>query len=146
MRTPFTEALAHLRLLTDEKSDRLAHDMDHRNKDHSTWWRRVKRGRGFLKRMAAVVSAPKYNPALIKNTAALTRPDFHALNEFAGRHDRLLHAVLCAYAKHQLDCENIGWDQLGDILWNVICNELGDSEAMAWTDRIKRVLAERSEE
>ncbi len=67
---------------------------------------------------------------------ALTEPDYHALNVEAGRNDRLLHAVLCAYAKHHLDCEDIGWNRLGDILHSAICNEIGDDNYIQWAERI----------
>lgn len=75
---------------------------------------------------------------LLSGIEALTRPDFHKLNVHAGRNDRLLHAVLCAYAKHNLDCDDIGWNQLGDILHAAICNEIGDDEYIAWGERIKK--------
>jgi len=53
------------------------------------------------------------------------------------KNDRLLHAVLCAYAKHRLDCYDIGWNQLGDILHAAICNEIGDEAYIEWGDRVK---------
>ena len=75
---------------------------------------------------------------LLAGVESLTKPDFHKLNVHAGRNDRLLHAVLCAYAKHHLDCEDIGWNQLGDILHDAICNEIGDDKYSAWADLIKK--------
>lgn len=45
---------------------------------------------------------------------------------------RLLHAVLCSYAKHTLECDDIGWLQLNDILHAAICNEIGDDAYCAW--------------
>lgn len=74
---------------------------------------------------------------LLSGVAGLTKPNFHKLNMRAGRNDRLLHAVLCAYAKHNLDCEDIGWSQLGDLLHNAICNEIGDEACIAWSDQMK---------
>jgi hypothetical protein len=71
-------------------------------------------------------------PLLLTGVEALVKPDYHALNVSAGRNDRLLHAVLCAYAKHECDCEDIGWDQLGDILHNAICNEIGNEAYCKW--------------
>jgi predicted RNA-binding Zn-ribbon protein involved in translation (DUF1610 family) len=74
---------------------------------------------------------------LLSGVNALTSPDWHRLNAKTHRNDRLLHAVLCAYAKHHLDCEDIGWDQLGEILCDVICNEIGDVEFQRWLERMK---------
>lgn len=68
---------------------------------------------------------------------ALTRPDYHELNKRAGRNDRLLHAVMCAYAKHTLGNEDIGWEQLGHILHNAICNEIGSDGYLHWAQLIK---------
>jgi hypothetical protein len=84
----------------------------------------------------AVNGAPKNYQHILTGVAALTNPDYHALNEHAGRNDRLLHAVLSAYAKHHLDCPDIGWNQLGDMLQSVICNEIGDDEFIKWGERI----------
>ena len=74
---------------------------------------------------------------LLNGVESLTKPDFHALNKHDGRNDRLMHAVLCAYSKHHLDCPEIGWNKLGDILHDVICNEIGDDEYIAWAERVK---------
>lgn len=76
------------------------------------------------------------NPKLLTGIKALTKPNFHELNEHAGRNDRLLHAVLCAYVKHHLGNDDIGWTKLGDILHDVICNEIGDDNYCAWAERI----------
>jgi len=75
---------------------------------------------------------------LLAGADALTNPDLLKLNEHRGRNDRLLHAVLCAFAKHSLDCEDIGWEQLGDILWAAICNEIGDDAFCGWVDEIRK--------
>ncbi len=75
---------------------------------------------------------------LLSGVKSLANPNYHKLNKHAGRNDRLLHAVLCAYAKHHLDCEDIGWNQLSDILHSAICNEIGDDEYIAWGERIKK--------
>ena len=79
---------------------------------------------------------------LLAGVEQLTKPDFHKLNVHAGRNDRLLHAVLCAYAKHHLECPDIGWNQLGDILHDAICNEIGDKEYLAWCSRLNCDQAE----
>ena len=75
---------------------------------------------------------------LLSGVESLTKPDCHKLNVHDGRNDRLLHAVLCAYAKHHLDCEDIGWNKLSDILHCAISNEIGDDEYIAWCERIKK--------
>lgn len=82
----------------------------------------------------AAVAVPSGD--LLSGVESLTKPDYHKLNQHAGRNDRLLHAVLCAYAKHHLECDDIGWDQLGEILHNAICNEIGDKEYLAWGSRM----------
>jgi len=70
---------------------------------------------------------------LLSGIAALTNPDYHALNR---RGERLLHAVLCAYAKHHFDQSEIGWEQLDDILCDAICEEIGDEAFCAWMKTI----------
>ena len=74
---------------------------------------------------------------MLTGVEALTKPDYHKLNVHAGRNDRLFHAVLCAYAKHELNAEDIGWEQLGEILHCAICNEIGDDSFLVWAARIK---------
>lgn len=74
---------------------------------------------------------------LLSGVVALTKPDYNKLNVHAGRNDRLLHAVLCAYAKHALNAEDIGWEELGDILQSAICNEIGEDTFGAWIARVK---------
>lgn len=73
---------------------------------------------------------------LLAGVQALLQPSYAEMNKHAGRNDRLLHAVLCAYAKHQLDCPDIGWSQLGTTLHNAICNEIGDDAYRAWAESI----------
>lgn len=87
-------------------------------------------------RMNAVHQSPAYRD-LLSGTDVLTNPDLLNLHEHCGRNDMLLHAVLCAFAKHNLDCEEIGWEQLGDILCDAICNEIGDDAFCRWVDRIR---------
>jgi len=84
--------------------------------------------------------APVQCSDLLAGVESLTKPEYHKLNEHAGRNDRLLHAVLCAYAKHHLDCEDIGWDQLGEMLQSVICNEIGDDAFCRWLDTMRKEL------
>ena len=83
-----------------------------------------------------LVTRPDLQP-LLSGIQALTKPDYNALNAHDGRNDRLLHAVMCAYAKHVLGSDDIGWNQLGDILHTAICNEIGDDAYIEWSDRIK---------
>ena len=75
---------------------------------------------------------------LLAGVEPLTNPNYHELNKHAGRNDRLLHAVLCAYAKHHLGCDDIGWDQLGDMLQSVICNEIGDDAFCRWLETMQK--------
>lgn len=74
---------------------------------------------------------------LLSGIDALTKPDYHRLNLHAGPNDRLLHAVLCAYAKHSLNSPDIGWDELGDILMHAITNEIGDEHYIRWAEQIR---------
>lgn len=74
---------------------------------------------------------------MLSGIKALTEPNYHKLNFCARRNDRLLHAVLCAYAKHHLGSDDIGWNHLGDILHSAICNEIGDENFCQWADQIK---------
>ena len=66
---------------------------------------------------------------LVSGLEALTKPDYHELNR---KKQRLLHACLCAYAKHYLDRDEIGWNELSEILWAAICEEIGDEQFCAW--------------
>lgn len=81
------------------------------------------------RRGAEIVSSP-----LLAGIEALSNPDYHALNR---RGERLLHAVLCAYAKHHMGDPEIGWEQLSDILHDAICNEIGDDAFCEWVKRIE---------
>lgn len=47
---------------------------------------------------------------------------------------RLLHACLCAYQKHVCDHPDIGWNELGEILHNAICESIGDDAFVTWND------------
>ena len=76
------------------------------------------------------------NTELLSDIKALKHPNFHKLNEHAGRNDRLLHAVLCAYVKHHMGSDEFGWQELSGILHDAICNEIGDVEYLAWGSRL----------
>ncbi len=69
---------------------------------------------------------------LLTGMEALAKPNFHELNQHSGRNDRLLHAVLCAYAKHCICTDDIGWNELGETLHSVICNEIGHENYCRW--------------
>lgn len=84
-----------------------------------------------------ITEAVKGRKALLSGIHALTRPDYHALNAHCGRNDRLLHAVLCAYAKWHLDDSDIGSEQLSDILYNAICESIGDNAFCKWVNTMK---------
>lgn len=48
--------------------------------------------------------------------------------------DRLLEVVKLFYRKHVLNDESIGWDELGDKLYNELSEILGDKEFCKWLD------------
>lgn len=48
----------------------------------------------------------------------------------------LLEAVKLAYRKHHLDDDSTGWDELGEMLLNVLCEAMGDAEFVAWVDEV----------
>ena len=85
-----------------------------------------------------IFEAPQkgFNPALL-DKAVLLNPNFHKLNVFCNRNDRLLHVVMMAYAKHNLECLDIGWGELGDRLHDALCNEIGDDNYIKWAEQFK---------
>lgn len=48
----------------------------------------------------------------------------------------LLEAVKLAYRKHQLDDPDIGWDELGNTLCDVICNAIGSDGFCEWLNEV----------
>ena len=48
----------------------------------------------------------------------------------------LLYACKAAYRKHHLNDDSIGWDELGMILQEAICNAIGDDGYAEWMERI----------
>jgi hypothetical protein len=78
---------------------------------------------------------------LLAGIDALVKPDYHALNVNRGRNDRLLHAVLCCYAKHTLDSDQIGWEQLNDILHSALLEAIGQEELLRWESRLNEDYA-----
>jgi hypothetical protein len=69
---------------------------------------------------------------LLQGIIGLRNPPYHlpGMNTEA----RLLHACLCAYRKHVSGNENLGWDELGDILHNAICEAIGDDGFVEWNE------------
>jgi hypothetical protein len=55
-------------------------------------------------------------------------------DELTEREKELLHAVQMAYRKHWLDDDSIGWEELGKILNNAICNAIGDDGYKEWVE------------
>jgi len=50
----------------------------------------------------------------------------------ARAHDHLISAAKAAYQKHHMGDDSIGWDELGTMLWDAICFELGEEAAYMW--------------
>ena len=46
----------------------------------------------------------------------------------------LLFACKKAYRKHVSDDPSIGWDELGDILCDALCNAMGSDEFVKWNE------------
>ena len=49
----------------------------------------------------------------------------------------LLEACKLAYRKHHLGDESIGWEELGTILLDAICNEIGDDGYQKWLEDLR---------
>jgi len=47
------------------------------------------------------------------------------------------YALKMAYRKHCLNDDSIGWEELGNILFNTLCNEMGSEEFCEWVEKIK---------
>lgn len=50
----------------------------------------------------------------------------------------LENAVKCAYRKHWLNDDSIGWDELGSILHSKLCNSMGDQQFIEWASAIAK--------
>ena len=48
-----------------------------------------------------------------------------------------LRALQMAYRKHWLNDDSIGWEELGDILLDALCNIMGADEFIAWKEAKK---------
>ncbi len=73
---------------------------------------------------------PDVKQLLLRGTVGLRNPPYHQMNDA----ERLLHVALCAYRKHVMNGEDIGWDELGDWLHNAICQVIGDDEFVKWSE------------
>lgn len=49
----------------------------------------------------------------------------------------LLDAVKCAYRKHHLGDDSIGWGELSSTLLNALCNYLGDEGFQEWLRKVR---------
>lgn len=63
----------------------------------------------------------------------LLHPPFARMSQ----EERLLRAVMMAYAKHHLGSDHIGWNELSDVLHCEICNTIGDDAFVAWGEKMK---------
>ena len=52
----------------------------------------------------------------------------------------LLKVVQAAYRKHHLDDYSIGWDELSEMMLNVLCNIMGDKEFNEWLSKQKEAV------
>ena len=59
------------------------------------------------------------------------------LHEIKLEKAQLLDAVKMVYKKHVLGLTDIGWNECGDILCNVLCNIMGDKEFQLWEDSVR---------
>jgi len=50
----------------------------------------------------------------------------------------LLHACKLAYRKYHLGDDSIGSDELGYILYDAICNAIGEREYLLWMEKVKK--------
>ena len=48
----------------------------------------------------------------------------------------LLEAVKACYMKHQLDSDVFGWEEIGTILLDALCNTLGDKGFQEWLELV----------
>lgn len=46
--------------------------------------------------------------------------------------ESMLEALKMAYRKHHMGDESIGWSELGDIMHDALCNEMGDDAYIEW--------------
>lgn len=92
-------------------------------------------------------SGPHYSypKSITGGMKCLAEPDFVKLNECAGRNDRLLHALMAAYATMQLDSDAISPLVLNDIMLTAIANEIGWDTFQDWAENISPTESEQSD-
>ena len=59
---------------------------------------------------------------------------------------KTLDACKMAYRKHHLNDDTIGWYELGEILWNAICNEMVDDKALQWSRALKEPEGQKDQD
>jgi hypothetical protein len=52
----------------------------------------------------------------------------------------VLETLMMAYRKHCMEDDSIGWDELGDRLFNSLCLLLGDDGFIKWKERISKKI------
>jgi hypothetical protein len=50
----------------------------------------------------------------------------------------LVTACQMAYRKHVLDDDSIGWDELGEVLKDALCNVMTDENFVEWVKSVKK--------
>lgn len=55
--------------------------------------------------------------------------------------DQLINAVQMAYRKHHLADDSIGWDELGTVLLDALCDAMGDREYQVWVEKARESAA-----
>lgn len=48
--------------------------------------------------------------------------------------------IQMAYEKHCLNDDNIGWEELGDMLRDTLCELVGDEEFCQWLEQRKNTI------
>lgn len=59
------------------------------------------------------------------------------INELQKINNSLLNACKFAYRKHWMGDDTIGWNELGDVLHEAICNAIGDDGFLQWLDKLR---------
>lgn len=58
----------------------------------------------------------------------------HPMRELERKLGIALNCLKLAYRKHTKGDPDIGWDELGDDLWNTLCILMGDEEFTKWNE------------
>jgi hypothetical protein len=72
-------------------------------------------------------------PDVKEEEKTLEEPRDVAANTRQGQTE-LLGVVKAAYLKHHCGLDNVGWDALGDMMQNALCNTMGDTEFQRWLE------------